>query len=249
MPLENLLSLLSALAFSVIFFFGSRIHLPGEGEQYYRRTVSLSAGVGVAYVFLELLPELSVAQEVLRRSAEPSTLLFEKYRVYLGALTGFVFFYGAHHIMALVSKDAVEEKVWRAGNWPFLLYVSVFFFYVWLVTYLRVNSLEEVHGSKVFYSVAMAFHFILIDYSLRREYGELYLKRVKNALAIAPILGWLVGIYVVLPVTVVIPMISFVSGGIVMNTMILEMPRENESRFLYFFLGAAIFGSFIMVFN
>jgi hypothetical protein len=237
-----------ALLLSAIFFFGSRVPMPREGDRYYRRAISISAGVSVAYVFLELLPELSSAREVLLGASKGQALFFEKYRVYLGALTGFTFFYGVHHLQALVSRERVAAGLWQARNWPFLLYVSVFFLYVWLVTYFRGNSLEEIEGSAVFYSLAMGFHLFLIDYSLRREYGMLYRKKVKNALAAAPLLGWLVGMYVVLPVTVIIPMMGFVAGGIIMNTMVLEIPRESENRFLYFSLGVVLYSAAILIF-
>ncbi|MCJ7500778.1 hypothetical protein MUP29_11040 [bacterium] len=249
MHLQNIEPLLSALLYSAIFYFGSRIPMPREGERFYRRVISLSAGVGVAYVFLGLLPELNVAREILLESAEPHTMLFEQYRVYLGALSGFIAFYGVHHLLALTSKGTIDEGVWRAGNWPFLLYVSVFFLYVGLVTYFKVNSLEEVHGSRDFYTIAMGFHLFLIDYSLRREYGELYLKRVKNVLAAAPLLGWMVGMYVIFPVTVVIPLAGVIAGGIIMNTMLMEMPRDTQSRFPYFLMGAVLFSAVILAFH
>jgi len=127
--------------------------------------------------------------------------------------------------------------------------MSVFFLYIWLVTYLRVNSIEEVHGSSLFYTIGMAFHFLIIDYSLRREYEDLYLKKVKNFLAAAPLLGWTVGMLVVFRITFIIPMMSFVAGGIIMNTMVMEMPRDEENRFSYFLMGAVLFAAAIIAFN
>ena len=38
------------------------------------------------------------------------------------------------------------------------------------------------------------------------------------------------------------PALAFVSGAIIMNTMIMELPTEKDGRFVPFMAGGAIYG-------
>ena len=162
-------------------------------------------------------------------------------------LCGFVYFYGQHQALARSSKREVQARAGQVSNWLYHFQICGFAVYVWLVTYLQVNSIEEVQGSTLFYTIAMGMHFFLIEYALKREQGAMYSKTGKNILAAAALLGWGVGVFFVMSVPVVITLMSFVAGGIIMNTMMLEMPREQESRFLYFLAGVFLYSGLIFL--
>ena len=67
-----------------------------------RRWISFAGGVSIGYVFLEIFPELSHAQEELEHSAIPSMAYLENH-VYILALLGLLVFYGLD-ILALTSR-------------------------------------------------------------------------------------------------------------------------------------------------
>ena len=61
------------------------------------RWLSIAGGVSVAYVFVRILPELSEAQETIRRAAGGG-LAFLEHHVYLVALLGLGSFYGLERL-------------------------------------------------------------------------------------------------------------------------------------------------------
>ena len=244
--MKNGAAFITAVVFAAILFFGSKIKLPQQGERFYRRWISFSAGVGIAYVFLELMPELNQARDTFVRTLQARSIVAAHYRVYLAALIGFVFFYVMHSLIPLVSRENVQKRLWQLRNWPFHFYMAGFFFYVWLLTYVRVNAIEEVRGSNWLYTLAMGLHLFLIDYALRREYKDIYLQRGKNVLACAALLGWCAGNFLVLPVHTIVKLGGFIAGGIMMNTMVMEMPHEHESRIQYFLLGTVFYSALIL---
>jgi hypothetical protein len=54
---ENPETLVSTLIFASIFFAGPSLRLILETKKGYRRIVSLSSGIAIAYVFMNFLPE------------------------------------------------------------------------------------------------------------------------------------------------------------------------------------------------
>ena len=62
---SELVTVLSTLAASAVlagvFYSRPLWHVPAEGQRGYRRIISFSAGMAVAYVFVHLLPEVGEA--------------------------------------------------------------------------------------------------------------------------------------------------------------------------------------------
>ena len=63
-----------------------------------RRWVSAAAGISVAYVFVDVLPELAAQSEAVRKVVDESAWFVEQ-RVYFLALLSFVVMYGIEHIV------------------------------------------------------------------------------------------------------------------------------------------------------
>jgi len=84
----------------------------------------------------------------------------------------------------------------------------------------------------------MFLHFLGADHSLRREHGALYDRSGKWILGGAVLAGWVVGSLSTISVTVLSTLQGFVGGGVVINSMIMELPRENDGRFWPFCAGA-----------
>jgi len=67
------------------------------------------------------------------------------------------------------------------------------------MAYLLVDSLEETRGSIGLYAVAIAFHFLAVDHSLRSEHGAAYERIGRYVLAGSSVLGWGAGLLFALP--------------------------------------------------
>lgn len=247
MPFE-LGPLVTALVFSAIFLIGSATLLPESLRHHKRKLLSFGAGVTIAYVFVHLLPELEAAREVLSQNAARMSLPFPALRVYLAALIGFMFFYGLEHMVAWTGKPAGSEATdGEEGRLGRLIHVGGFLGYVWLAGYLAVRSLEEGSMRIVLYAVALGLHFLSLDFSFVREYGAWYRRSVRYAFALAPLTGWAVGIFFGFGQLFTAALLGFLSGGIIMNAIVSELPKEKEGRFLSFLLGGAFYTALLII--
>jgi hypothetical protein len=230
-------TLLAALFFASVFILGPLIRLPPAMASHRRRVMSFSGGVAVAYVFVRLLPELAVAGDVFVKTTSHRTLPFPELRVHLAAMLGFVLFYGLDKLVLGLAKPDGEE----ASSPAMFAHVSGFSLYVCMVSYLGVRGLEEGSRPLVLYAVALGCHFLAMDHGLRREYGQAYDRRGRFVLAAAALAGWVVGAVVQLPTPLVTTLLGFVSGSVIMNTMLGEVPPERDGRFGAFFAGCLLY--------
>jgi len=241
MPVE-IGPLAAVLVFSAIFLVGSNIMLPESLRQHKRRLLSFGAGLTIAYVFVHLLPELETARAVLARNAARMALPFSELRIYLGALIGFMFFYGLEHLAARTRKPAgagtTQGKENRPGR---LIHAGGFLAYLWLAGYLAVRSLEEGATPVALYTIALGLHFLSLDFSLSNEYGPWYDRSARYAFALAPLAGWAVGIFVGFSMFFTAALLGFLSGGIILNAIASELPKEKDGRILSFLGGGAFY--------
>ncbi|EMF45704.1 hypothetical protein B481_2953 [Planococcus halocryophilus Or1] len=84
------LSFIFALGFVSIHLFSKSLKLMKVLPR--SRFLSVAGGISVAYVFLHLLPELSVFQKNLQGELKNSGLLFIESHIYLIAMIGLVVF-------------------------------------------------------------------------------------------------------------------------------------------------------------
>ena len=247
MPLE-IGPLAAALVFSAIFLFGSDVLIPDSIRRHKRKLLSFGAGVTIAYVFVHLLPELEAAREVLARNAARMALPFPALRVYLAALIGFMFFYALGYLVAMTRKPAGSEAT--PGEEDRLrrsIHVGAFLVYVWLAAYLAVRSLEEGPTPIILYTVALGLHFLSLDFTLFHEYGPWYKRSARYAFALAPLAGWTVGILVEFSPFFTAALLGFMSGGIILNAIASELPKEKEGRILYFLFGGAFYTALLII--
>jgi hypothetical protein len=227
--------------FALMFLVGGRIH-PVKSLVHDRRTViSFGAGMTAAYVFVHLLPELHGAR---KRFAETAwvELRHEGASIYFLALVGFLAFYGLDHLRARLRESPGEVQEALA----FRVHVGGFAVYVALMSCLLVHSLEGEGATSVLYVIAIAVHFLGIDHALREEHGALYQRVGRYILAGACILGWAIGLLVASPPFVLALLVAFISGGIIMNSLISELPSEKDGRFVPFLIGGLAYGSVLL---
>jgi hypothetical protein len=202
-----------------------------------RRWISLAAGVATAYVFVHLLPELSQVQQIFTRATADKGIPFPESRVYSSALLGFILMYGLEHLAARSWErgETAHESEGKIVPW---IHVGGFALYCALVTYVMTRESKRGVLFLIFYYFAMSLHFLGADHAFRREYGKWYEGRGKWVVAGGVLAGWLVASLVPLSIEVLATLMGFVGGGVVMNSMITELPKEKEGRFWPFCLGA-----------
>jgi hypothetical protein len=242
MPTRELLDTgLAALLFATVFLVGGHVHPLRALVRDRRSIVSFGAGMSAAYVFVHLMPELQGVRRAFAESVA-GPLPFEGMAIYFLALVGFLVFYGLDHLRARLKASEVEGQTGPA----FRIHVGGFAVYILLVTYLMVHNLEETPVSTALYAVAMAFHFLAADHALREEHGAAYERAGRFVLAGMCVIGWGAGLVIALPPYVLAMMLAFVSGAVIMNSAIMELPSEKDGRFLPFVIGGLLYGVILL---
>ena len=230
----------AALLFAAVFLVGGGLH-PLRGVIRDRRSVvSFGAGMSAAYVFVHVMPELHGARSAVAEALY-TPLPYEGMSTYFLALLGFLAFYALEHFSRHLRASGEGEEEPTEGA-AFRLHLGGFALYVWLMGYLLVRNLEETTVSTWLFALAIAFHFLALDHSLRSEYGTAYERRGRYVLAAMAPLGWAVGQLVALPILVLAMMVAFISGAVIVNSAIMELPKEKDGRFGPFLAGGLIYG-------
>ncbi|MBW1991106.1 MAG: hypothetical protein JRI59_03075 [Deltaproteobacteria bacterium] len=226
--------------------------------------LSFSGGAAVAYVFMGLLPKLSLWQaEVLaRRQAEPAVPRicealgivqwcgglknFLIYDIFLSALAGLVFFYWVDWLVQHKRPPGGPGES-QAPYRLFLLHIGIFAAYNVLIGYLIVHHVFPGKLVLMLLVIALGLHFLGINHSLWKIYREKFDVLGRWVFAVALFLGWLLGVLTELAPAVYIGMYSFVAGGIIMNVFNEEMPHRHEARFWPFFFGVVGYSLLLIV--
>lgn len=235
-------SLLSTAFFAAVFLLGGRLKLPSAIASQRHNVMSFSGGIAVAYVFVRLLPELAAVSEVVVERTAHRGLPFAESILYLAVLLGFVLYYG---LEKLVTRLGERQEEGMSGS-AYTLRIIGISVYVWLVSYLGVHGIEEGNGPIALYTVALGCHFLATDHGLRREFGQKYKRQGSFIIAAAALAGWAVGAVLEMPMPIVIPLLGVVSGGIIVNTMLEEVPREQEGRFWPFVTGCFLYAAILL---
>ena len=235
-PTELVATALAALALAAVVLAGGRLHPLSAVTHDQRKRVSFCAGMAAAYVFVHVMPELQDVRRVFAESASVETH-FEGMAIYAVALIGFMAFYGLDHLRNQM-RDSEDEQREHAA---FKLHVGGFAAYAALVGYLLVRNLEEGQVSLLLFTAAMAVHFLAVDHALSEEHGRAYARRGRYWLAAMVPLGWAVGQLLALPLAAVALLVAFLSGAVIVNSSLMELPSEKDGRFLPFMLGGLLY--------
>ena len=208
-----------------------------------RRVLSAAAGVSVAYVFLRALPEMSEAQDVFTRVTVGRGLPFPERRVYTAALIGFLLFYALENMVSRSGAQGREREEPGAGL-TYKLQLGGFAVYCGLVGYLMVHQRNL---PTLLYLIAMTLHFLAVNHSFEREYGSTYDQGGRWILAAAVVVGGSAGIFTSMSEELLATLLGFNSGGVVINSMIMELPTEKEGRFWWFCLGAVVYSLLLLL--
>ena len=209
--------------------------------------LSIAGGVSVAYVFVHLLPELAEGQETIAEAAGEG-LAFLDVHVYLVALVGLATFYGLDRLATESrrrKRKAGGEDSTEAG--VFWIHVSSFALYNALTGYLLLNRLASGLEALILFALAMALHFVVNDYGLRRDHKEAYMRAGRWIISAAIILGWAIGAVVEIPEAAIAVLTAFLAGGVIMNVLKEELPEERQSRFWAFAVGATAYAVLLLI--
>jgi hypothetical protein len=223
------------LILALIHFYGNRLtFLSGMPRSIW---LSMAGGVSVAYVFLHLFPELNAGQAHVENRLPGEAFL--RHHVYIVALLGLTVFYGLERSATLSRRHTKEQKGQdQPSAGMFWIHIGSFALYNALIGYLLFTREEGSLTQLVLFSVAMALHFVVNDFGLRKHHQDRYIHIGRWLLVMALVAGWAAGFVLTLSHTLVVLVMAFVGGGIILNALKEELPEERESRFWAFIAGA-----------
>lgn len=231
-----ILTFLCAVGFSLTHYFSKYITAAGKVPR--NHFLSLTAGVAIAYVFGHLLPNMSKYQGIVSEELEHSVLGYIENHIYLIAMLGFVLFYALERYVRLAyAKTDASHASNNENKNIFWLHMVVFFLYNAAIGSLLINEHFSSPISLLFYFVALAVHFIAMDWGLRRTHKHLYDKYGHVLLSLAPLIGWVAASIYEISLFGVSVLQAFVAGAIILNVMKEELPEEQKSSISSFLLG------------
>mgnify|MGYP007001730774 FL=1 len=244
---EPIVPATAALLLSGVFVVGRRLGILDRKYRGRRRLFSAAAGASVAYIFVNVMPELGQFQAAFSQAAARRNLPFPEYRVYTSALMGFVLFHGLDSLVMASRTETHQEPCGHVNETAIgAIQIGGFAMYCALISYLMVGWTRG-SATLALYCTAMAFHFFVIDHSLRSEHGVRYDGWGRWILALATLAGWAVARRLMMPDAAMATLQGFVAGGVTINSVKDEIPAAGEGRFGYFAMGAFAFALLMML--
>jgi hypothetical protein len=202
-----------------------------------RRWQALSAGVAVAYVFVNVMPELEEHRKAVSESVLGTFLDAEK-RIYLWALAGFLVFAGISRLKVVARENAGTVYWGSMTGWAL---------YTMLIGYLLLHREDASMLSLWLFVFAMGLHIFMLDNELAEKFEDLYEPWGRLVLVVSLFIGWAMGVFDVLPESFTSRLFAFVIGGVIITSAHEEMSVEESGRFWWFVGGAGLYATLLML--
>jgi len=212
------------------------------------RWVPASAGVALAYVFMDIFPHLAKIQLKLSAIIENNVYGFLTHNVYLVCLIGFSVYLGVFLTgnRNLAGKTLSEISFGSAPVPIKIEYVS-FVTYSFLVGYLLSEQITHRPEPVLLFGAAMAIHFAGIDSLIHKHIPNQYNRSVRFMLAASVYIGWITGVMLEIADATLALWYAFMAGGLVVVVTANELPYiRNRGQYGAFIIGAGVFSVFIL---
>lgn len=240
-----LTSFLAILMLSLTHIFVSKLKFSGLPRS---KWLSIAGGISVTYIFLNAFPELQEYQTHLNNETSLVFPGFEEIEIYLIGLLGLTFFYGLENKtrQSRESDRETDSDKEKKNLGIFWTHLSSFAVYNFIIGYLLLNREETSILSMLVYATAMSFHLIVTDHSIESHFGRSYKKKGRWILVSALVTGWLISMVIDIPELYVGLIFAFIAGGVIMNVLKEELPKERESNLIAFCAGV-LFYSVVLI--
>ncbi|HEX7117709.1 MAG TPA: hypothetical protein VF212_02920 [Longimicrobiales bacterium] len=223
----------AAVGLMAVQLLVGRLHLV---EALPRRVwVSFAAGVSIAYIFVDLLPEL-FAKAGRRDTVELVSLV---------ALLGLTVAYALERLALHGRRPHAGDRIQAPPASIFWLHVSGFAVYNALIGIVMLHVEPPTVTTLAGFAVAMAFHMAVNDVGLREHHRDLFDRIGRPVLAAAVPAGWAIG-WAAAPSRDVLLPGAFLAGGVLLNSIKGELPAEHDVWLWAFVLGEVLYGALLL---
>lgn len=235
--------LILAVSFVLIHFLSIYISLP---KSLLRRFISFSAGVGIAYVFIHLWPQVAHTQELAEQEIHWLEGHLLHYALYIIALLGLTVFYAMDRLIARAYETKEQTNPNLIESRLFWAHIAFFSLYNAMIGYLLTDR-REPDATLVVFFIAFALHFVTNDWGLRHHHESVYDQYGRYILSLAIIVGFGIGLFSDFPEYIFGSVEAFVAGAMTLNVIKHELPSEREGN-LEGFLTGVISAGFLFTF-
>ena len=232
------LLILSALMLVLTHLFSHKIYkvdlLPRSSW------LSFAGGASLAYAMMQLLPELAEGQRAFTDLQHWS----EWGNVWSFALGGVVLFY----MLDVATRRSARRKAAHEEH-PVALFwanLGAFSLYNAITGYLLAEEPRQAPQAMLFFTLAMALHFMVTDHGLRRDHPRRWFGRGRWVVAGMFLLGVALEQVWEVPEHILYGLMSFLGGSVLLTVIKEELPDDRESRLMPFVLGVAVYAALLI---
>lgn len=226
------------IGFVLIHFFSIYLSLP---QPLLRRFVSFSAGVGIAYVFIHLWPQVAHTQALAEQKIHWLEGHLLHYALYIIALMGLTVFYTMDRLIARAYETEETTNPNLIESHIFWSHIGFFTLYNAMIGYL-LTHMEEMTTSLLIFFIAFALHFVTNDWGLRHHHEAVYDQYGRYILSVSIVIGFIIGVFSNFPDYFIGSVEAFVAGAMTLNVIKHELPSERDGNLEGFLLGVCSAG-------
>jgi hypothetical protein len=231
---------ITAVILAALHAFGPTIR--GRLQPHAEAVASFGGGVAMAYIFLQLFPEIDLAHQWFGE------------HVHVVTLVSFLVFYAleilitvrlAHTWRARHVPRQADEAPATATATTFWFHIGLIWIYTWMVTFTLPGDAADNLFFALVGSLTIGIHLIYKDYAFRRHYDAQFQHSARLVLALAPVLGWLAReIYA--PADDTMDLFVAILAGVLMQSVFRdELPDASEVRYRWLVVGALCFAGLV----
>lgn len=183
-----------------------------SNRDWHNTTLAAASGIAVAYVFVQLLPEVAAHEDAIAAATgQPAGR-----NVFVVTLLGVLVFLAVDWAS---TRRRREPDTAGAGRAVYVFSVVSYVLFNLLLGYVIGNRAGPEVGPLALLTIAMAVHFYVNDHALTTNHAESFHLVGRWVLAAALLLGWLLGLVVEVSEAVVGLVVAFLGGGVIVRVL------------------------------
>src|SRR3989338_3027695 len=205
----HFITLIYGLIISILHYLSDFISI--RFIKYKEKILSFGAGISIAYLFLELLPQMHETVNALKKIS------------YISILIGFASFHLAEKYVYQHSRR--DERIEKLGH----IHSAGFFIYYLIIGIVLYYLTEKSLVEGTLFLIPIVFHSAVSSASFKEIHGRLKEKwHIKVFLSSSTIIGILIAIYIGVSQNVYYAMLGFVVGALFYVIIKDILPEQKE---------------------
>lgn len=210
------------------------------GDQTQLRLASIGGGVAVAYVFVQVMPELADGGRSLsdlQISDFAPTPIVES-GLFLIALIG---------MLVIYSLDVVADSGRGSSRMLYRVHMGVFALINAIYAYTMPSLLTTGVDYAVLFTLAIGAHTLLVDRTLARSHPDLFSHQDRWIGILGVIIGFaFAAVFPPVQELTLAVATALLGGGLLMTTFREELPVASKARLIWLLSGAAVMTALLL---